>query len=391
MFRPGSLLLTGVIVSQILASQKFRRTTLQGGFILAVAALIASVILVGKSNIADQGMATGFGFLEQTTGWPVNFSVIEVSGRSTYARVLWAGLLNTMLVGFLTLVFATVLGLLLALIRVSSNTLMKLVGTSYVEVFRNVPVILQVFFWYAILTHLPSPKQAHSFGDAFFLSNRGIMMPAPVLSGSDILWIFAVVVAAVAFLIFTRERLRSGPRWATSVGLIAFVFLIVLLTGREPDTALISVPELKGLRFVGGLTLKPEFTALLVGLTLFGASYIGEIIRGGLLSVDRGKLEAGRALGFSTFQINRLVRIPLAFRAMLPSLTNQYIWLMKGTTVGIAVGYPDYFAIVSTSINQSGQTMELLALLMGGFILINYSIGFLMNWLNDRIKLKGRS
>ncbi|MEO9514930.1 MAG: ABC transporter permease subunit [Paracoccaceae bacterium] len=378
-------------MSQIFASQKFRKTALQGGFILAVVALIASIILVGKSNIADQGMATGFSFLEQTTGWPVNFSIIEISGRSTYARVLWAGLLNTMLVGFLTLIFATVLGLLLALMRVSSNTLMKLVGASYVEVFRNVPVILQVFFWYAILTHLPGPRQAHSFGDAFFLSNRGIMMPAPALSTGDILCCAVAVILAIVFLGLTRERLRFGSRWAIAVGSICIVFLIALLTGRELDTALLSVPELKGLRFVGGLTLKPEFTALLIGLTLFGASYIGEIIRGGLLSVDRGKLEAGIALGFSPFQINRLIRIPLAFRAMLPSLTNQYIWLMKGTTVGIAVGYPDYFAIVSTSINQSGQTLELLALLMGGFIAINYSIGFLMNMLNDRIKLKGRN
>ena len=200
----------------------------------------------------------------------------------------------------------------------------------------------------------------------------------------------AVTAAGVA-LWLTRERLPASARWGMAVGLIVLVFVTTLLTGREPDTGLISLPALKGLRFVGGMTLKPEFAALLFGLTLFGASYIGEIIRGGLLSVDRGKLEAGRALGFSTFQINRLIRIPLAFRAMLPSLTNQYIWLMKGTTVGIAIGYPDYFAIVSTAINQSGQTMELLALLMGGFIVINYSIGFAMNRLNDSIKLKGRS
>lgn len=379
------------IMSQIFASQKFRRTVLQGGFIVAVAALILSVILVGQRNIADQGIATGFGFLEQTTGWPVNFSVIEVTGRSTYARVLWAGLLNTMLVGFLTLFLATILGLLLALMRVSSNTLMKSVGVAYVEVFRNVPVILQVFFWYAILTHLPSPRQAYNVSNMIFLSNRGLMMPAPTLSGDDLLWLLGAVTAAGVALWLTRERLPASARWGMAVGLIVLVFVTTLLTGREPDTGLISLPALKGLRFVGGMTLKPEFAALLFGLTLFGASYIGEIIRGGLLSVDRGKLEAGRALGFSTFQINRLIRIPLAFRAMLPSLTNQYIWLMKGTTVGIAIGYPDYFAIVSTAINQSGQTMELLALLMGGFIVINYSIGFAMNRLNDSIKLKGRS
>ncbi|MGB0823978.1 MAG: ABC transporter permease subunit, partial [Alphaproteobacteria bacterium] len=169
------------------------------------------------------------------------------------------------------------------------------------------------------------------------------------------------------------------------------VFVMLLLTGREPDAGLVSAPELKGLRFVGGITLKPEFTALLVGLVLFGAAYIGEIIRGGLLSVDRGKLEAAAALGLSNFQVNRYVRIPLAFRAMLPSLSNQYVWLMKATTVGIAIGYPDYFAIVSTSINQAGQTMELIALLMGGFLVLNYAIGFVMNLINDRIKLKGRS
>lgn len=378
-------------MSQILASQKFRRAALQLGFAIAVVVLIVSIIVTGQRNIADQGIATGFGFLERTTGWPVNFSVIEVTGRSTYARVLWAGLLNTMLVGFLTLIFATILGLCLALMRVSSNTLMKLVGTAYVEVFRNVPVILQVFFWYAILTHLPSPKQAYQFADSIYLSNRGLMFPAPALSGNDILLLALGFVALIFGVWFARDRLATAHRWGGAVGLFAVIFAFLLVTGREADMPLISVPELKGLRFVGGISLKPEFSALLIGLVLFGASYIGEIVRGGLLSVDRGKLEAGTALGLSTFQINRLIRIPLAFRAMLPSLTNQYVWLMKGTTVGIAIGYPDYFAIVSTSINQSGQTMELLALLMGGFILINYSIGFAMNAINERIKLKGRS
>ena len=149
-------------------------------------------------------------------------------------------------------------------------------------------------------------------------------------------------------------------------------------------------PELRGLRFVGGIRqVKPEFTALLVAITVFGGAYIGEIVRGGFLSVDKGKIEAARALGLSGFQINRLVRIPLAVRAMLPALANQYVWLMKATTIGIAIGFPDYFMVVSTSINQSGQTIELLALLMGGFLLINYSIGFVMNRLNARLAIKG--
>ncbi|GAA6208516.1 ABC transporter permease subunit [Cognatishimia sp. WU-CL00825] len=377
-------------MTTLFTSQKFRRTAVQVMFVTVVVLLILAMIIVGRTNIADQGIATGFGFLNQTTGWPVSFSLTDVGPRSTYTQVLFAGLLNTLLVGFMTLFFATLLGLFLALMRISSNSLMKLVGTTYVEVFRNVPVILQVFFWYAILTHLPGPRQAYSLADMAFFSNRGLMLPAPSLSGLDIV-LFLIGCVAIGFGLKSFKFKKTGLRLPLAILAAVALFVVLLMTGREADVALWSVPELKGLRFVGGVSLKPEFSALLIGLTLFGASYIGEIIRGGLISVDKGKLEAGSALGMSSFQINRYIRIPLAFRAMLPSLSNQYVWLMKGTTVGIAIGYPDYFAIVSTSINQSGQTMELLALLMGGFIVVNYSIGFAMNLLNSRLKLKGRS
>jgi His/Glu/Gln/Arg/opine family amino acid ABC transporter permease subunit len=359
--------------------------------VFLIAVFIISLVVTGQRNIAAQGIATGFGFLERTTGWPVNFSVIEISPRSTYALVLWAGLINTMLVGFLTLIFSTILGLILAFMRISSNTLMNFVGTAYIEVFRNVPVILQVFFWYALLTHLPSPKQAYDLAGFGFLSNRGLMLAVPELSSADWLLLLAALIAIVIALFVTRGRGEARYKGFVAVGLFVGLFAVLLLTGRAPDAGLLSIPELKGLRFRGGLTLKPEFSALLIGLVLFGAAYIGEIIRGGLLSVDKGKIEAGAALGLSGFQTNRYVRIPLAFRAMLPLLSNQYVWLMKATTVGIAIGYPDYFAIVSTSINQAGQTMELIALLMGGFIVVNYSIAFLMNQINERIKLKGRS
>ena len=378
-------------MTQLFTSQKVRNIAAQTAFIAVAVGLIVMLIITGRNNIAAQGIATGFGFLERTTGWPVNFSVIEISPRSTYARVLWAGLINTMLVGFLTLFFATILGLILAFMRISTNTLLRFVGTSYVEVFRNVPVILQVFFWYALLTHLPSPREAYELAGFGFLSNRGLILTVPNLSGLDWLLLVALAIGLLVWLLVSKAGGSAGRRWLMAGLVFAAVFVMLLLTGREPDAGLVSAPELKGLRFVGGITLKPEFTALLVGLVLFGAAYIGEIIRGGLLSVDRGKLEAAAALGLSNFQVNRYVRIPLAFRAMLPSLSNQYVWLMKATTVGIAIGYPDYFAIVSTSINQAGQTMELIALLMGGFLVLNYAIGFVMNLINDRIKLKGRS
>jgi len=376
-------------MKDLFASQRFQRLSIQFAFVLVIVVVFATLVIVGRTNIQAQGIATGFGFLERTTGWPLSFAPIEVGPRSTYARVLFAGLLNTLLVGLLTLVFATLLGLILALFRVSNNTLMRLTGTAYVEVFRNIPVILQVFFWYALLTHLPGVRGAMSLGDVVFLSNRGLNLPAPALTGTG--WLMLALGFAVIAIALFVTRSSDKPRWRWAG--VAFLLLVVgvLIVARQPDVPFISIPQAKGLRFVGGITLKPEFNALLIGLVLFGASYIGEIIRGGLLSVDKGRMEAAAALGLKPQQINRLVRIPLAFRAMLPALTNQYVWLMKGTTIGIAIGYPDYFAVISTSINQAGNTLELMALLMLGFLAINYSLGFAMNRLNDRLKLKGGS
>ena len=371
---------------KLFASQRFQRWTIQSIFVAIIVISLITLVIVGRTNIQAQGIATGFGFLERTTGWPMSFAPIEVGPRSTYARVLFAGLLNTLLVGALTLIFATLFGLILALLRVSNNTLMRLIGTAYVEIFRNVPVILQVFFWYAVLTHLPGIRGAMSLNDIIFLSNRGLNLPAPALTSTGwILFVLGIVLIVIG-LILTRKS--EKPRWWWAGAALIALFVILMIFARQPEAALFSIPEQKGLRFVGGVTLKPEFSALLIGLVLFGASYIGEIIRGGLLSVDKGKLEAAAALGFGPWQINRFVRLPLAFRAMLPALTNQYVWLMKGTTIGIAIGYPDYFAVISTSINQAGNTIELMALLMIGFLLINYTLGFGMNRLNDRLKIK---
>ena len=379
-------------MTRALKNRKTRAWIYQAVVLVTVVGLTASFVLIARQNLLDQGIATGFGFLERSTGWPINFALIEVTPRSPYWRMLTAGLLNTLLVGFLGLAFATVVGIVVGLIRISSNLVLNVIGTTYVEIFRNVPLILQAFFWYAVLTHLPSPRQAIPIGDIAFLSNRGLILPALDMSAVDIL---GLVIGIGVVLYGVHLARRAGPpvaRFAWPVAAIAIVslFAVLLLTGRTPDAALMTFPELRGLRFMGGVDIKPEFTALLIAITVFGGAYIGEIVRGGLLSVDRGRIEAARALGLNGFQINRLVRIPLAVRAMLPALANQYVWLMKATTIGIAIGFPDYFMVVSTSINQSGQTMELLALLMGGFLLVNYSIGFVMNRVNARLAIKGK-
>ncbi|MEO0819775.1 MAG: ABC transporter permease subunit [Pseudomonadota bacterium] len=379
------------------ARRSARRLTLrdwliQAAVLLGVLSLVLSFVLIARENLLAQGIATGFGFLERSTGWPINFALIEVTDRSSYARMLTAGLLNTLLVGLLGLLFATLIGLFVALARISSNAVLNLIGTVYVEICRNVPLILQAFFWYALLTHLPSPRQAISLGGLGFLSNRGLMLPALPLSLLDIALLAAGLLAIALALrhLIARGRLQARWRWPALIGAGLLLLAVLLLTGRAPGEPLVSLPELKGLRFVGGFVVKPEFAALLIAIAVFGGAYIGEIIRGGFLAVEIGRIEAARALGLRGAQVNWLVRIPLALRAALPALANQYVWLMKATTIGIAIGFPDYFMVVSTSINQSGQTIELLALLMLGFLAINYAIGTAMNALNRRLAIKGR-
>ena len=380
-------------MKSVLRNSRTRDRFIQGFVLVAAVGLLLSFVLTTRQNLLDQGIATGFGFLERSTGWPINFSLFEVTANSPYADILLAGLLNTLLVGVLGVAIATVIGVIVGLMRISDNFVLNVVGTTFVEVFRNVPLILQVFVWYAVLTHLPSPRSAISVFGVGYISNRGLVLPSLDMSALDIMLFFVGLGLAGYAIAAASKRNDTVKRHAWSVfgACCVALFLLLLLTGRSIDAPIVSIPELRGLRFVGGIAIKPEFSALLISIAVFGGAYIGEIVRGGFLSVDKGKIEAARALGMTAFMVSRLVRIPLAVRAILPALTNQYIWLMKATTLGIAIGYPDYFMIVSTSINQSGQTIELIALLMAGFLLINYALGFTMNLINKRLALKGQA
>lgn len=376
-----------------LTNRKTRSRIIQSAVLVAVTGVIVAMAVTAHRNMVDQGIATGFDFLERSTGWPINFALVDVTARSPYWKMLVAGLLNTLLVGSLGLVFASLVGLLVGLARIAENGILNLIGTVYVEIFRNVPMILQVFFWYAVLTHLPVQRQAISLGGVVYLSNRGLVLPGlDIALGAGLLFLVACLLVIVGASII-QHRLKEPARWLwpAAIALIGISVALLVTFGRGGGDALVTVPHLRGLRFVGGFSIKPEFTALLIAMALFGGAYIGEIVRGGFLSVDQGRIEAARALGLKPGQINRFVRIPLAVRAMLPALTNQYIWLMKSTTLGIAIGFPDYFMVISTSINQSGQTIELLGLLMLGFLAINYSLGSGLNALNRHLAIKGRS
>lgn len=378
---------------QALRNRKLREVLYQATALSVVAAVAIVMVLNTRSTLETQGLTTGFGFLERSTGWDFSFSILPYTISDTYSRTLLIGVLNTLLLGFLGISLATVIGVIIGLVRTSKNYLLSLLGTIYVETFRNIPLILQGIFWYAVLSNLPRPKQALTLGDSVFLSGRGLYFPVLNIELVAALAMFALVLGWLILLPWLRNKMDRSPRYhrIKRIGWVVLPILLILVAAisRIPGTPLFDVPALKGLNFRGGMRLPPELTALVIAIALYGGAYIGEVMRAGLMSVPRGQIEAGFVNGLSKFHIFWYIRLPLAIRAILPAMTNQYVQLMKATTIGIAVGFSDFFMIVSTSINQSGQTLELLAILMGGFLMINLSIAFVMNSINRKIAIKG--
>lgn len=378
----------------------YRRTRAFWIQVAAGLALIVAVVLLvraAQTSLAAQGVTSGFGFLQRSTGWDISFSLIPYTINDPYWKVLLAGLLNTLFLGVIGLALASVLGVIVGTLRTANNAVLNAFGTTYVEVLRNVPLILQAFFWYAVFTHLPRPKQALVLADAVVLSSRGIYLPGMNISASagmigGALILAGVILALVLSLLPrpTLARRRMLPRLSRIALFGGFgLGVLVMLLGKEAGMPLLNVAELKGLRFDGGVRISPEFAALLVAMSLYGGAYLGEIIRAGFMSVSRGQIEAAKALGLTTWQVFSRVRLPMALRAVLPTLTNQYVWLLKATTLGIAVGYSDFFLVISTSINQSGQTVELILILMAGFLIMNNVLAGIMNFINRRIALRG--
>jgi general L-amino acid transport system permease protein len=373
-------------------NRKFREALLQAAVVSGAAVLIIAMIINARATLDAQGLTTGYGFLKRSTGWDFSFSVLPYTISDTYSRTILIGILNTLLLGSLGIFFATIIGTIIGLIRTSKNYVFSFIGTVYVETFRNVPLILQALFWYSIVSNLPKPRAAMSLGDSVFLTGRGLYFPG--------LNVYGVAVAAIAILFIvwmvmlpTFKRMMDTSSsyhqfkfagWIV-LGLIA---LAIAYAARIPDTPLVDMPALKGLNFKGGVRVTPELSALVIAISLYGGAYIGEVVRAGLMSVPRGQIEAGFVNGLSNYHIFSRIRFPLAIRAVLPSLTNQYVQLMKATTIGLVVGFSDFFMIISTSINQSGQTLELLSILMGGFLLINLSIAYVMNTINRKIAIK---
>ncbi len=370
----------------------FRRMTaseiaVQVGLVAVVLVVALGAIRSAQVNLAALGITSGFSFLDRSTGWSYSFSLLERTIDDPYARTLLIGFLNTVFVGLTSIVFATILGFIIGTMRDSKNLGLQVASSIYVQVFRNIPLILQVVFLYALLIHFPGPRQAYSISDAVFMSNRGIMVPVLSLPLSVVAGlVLGSVLLGIGALRYSGSTTRALAIWlAGSIAIIVAAALLLTPDGQN----LVSYPELKGLRFVGGLTLSVEVVAMIVGIVLYGAAYIGEVVRGGLAEVPRGLREAGVSLGMRPFAVWWTIRMPMALRSIIPPLGNQWIFIMKATTVGVAIGFSDLFYIVSTSITQSGQTLELIAILMGSFLLVNFALAQAINWLNARLALKG--
>lgn len=378
-------------------NRKFVDFALQSAFLFCVIGLVVSAFVVGRNNMEVQGLTGDFGFLERSTGWDISFTLLDYSTRDSYSRALSIGLLNTLFLGVVSLIFGTVIGLSVASARLSRNKLLSSLGGAYVDTFRNIPLILQGLFWYAVLTNLPRAKQAMSPIDGVFLSNRGFYFPGLNVTGGSAAVAIAVIVVfvGVALWVASARKTARWPDqkrrrvWASVLAVGAVITALVLSVGRIPDTSIFSVPYLKGFNLRDGVRLSPELLAGILTISLYGAAFIAEIFRAGLLSISQGMGEAGAALGLRAYQVFFRIRLPLAIRAVLPTLTNQYIWLMKATTIGIAIGFADFFMVVAVSISQAGQTMNLLLLLFLGFWLLNLAVSVVANWIDKKIALKG--
>src|SRR3979490_1545647 len=361
-------------------------------FVAALAWIAYEIVANARANLQAQRIPAGFGFLERTAGFDVSQNLIPYSGSDTYTRVFLVGLLNTLVVSMLGVFFATVIGFLVALGRLSPNWLLARICGGYVELIRNLPLLFQILFWYlAVLGALPNPRQSISLFGSFFLSNRGFVIPKPIASPGFEAFALAVLVAVVAALLlqrYARRQLFESGRlitiWPYVLGLLIGLPLATALLFGAPVT--FEIPELKGFNFSGGSRIIPEFVALTVALSTYTAAFIAEIVRAGIQSVHKGQMEAGSSLGLSRGSALRLIVVPQALRVILPPLTNQYLNLTKNSSLAVGIGYPDLFSVFAgTTLSQTGQAIEIIAITMGVYLLISLVTSAIMSFYGWRI------
>jgi len=381
---------------------KVRGAAYQIVLVLLLGFVVYAAATNAIENLQRARIASGFGFWNVTAGFDVSQSLIPFSAAgSTYGQAFLVGLLNTLLVSAIGIVLATLLGFVMGVARLSTNWIIQKLATVYVETIRNIPLLLQLFFWYyAVIGSLPQPRESVRFGAGFFLNTRGLFLPKPILASDA--WLVpaafaAGLVGAVAFRIWAkRQQERTGRQYpvgwtalALILGLPTLAWAGLALAGQNPIT--FDVPEQSRFNLRGGMQLGPEFVALLLGLVIYTGAFIAEVVRAGILSVSRGQTEAASSLGLHPGQTLRLVVIPQAMRVIIPPLTNQYLNLTKNSSLAVAIGYPDLVQVfMGTVLNQTGQAIEIVAITMLVYLTISLVTSAVMNLYNRRVAIVER-
>src|SRR5499427_1231318 len=368
---------------------KYRSIALQIGLCAALGYLAYAAIETAAENLARSHVASGFGFWNVIAGFDISQTLIAYSPQtSTYGRAFWVGLLNTLVVAALGIVLATILGFVIGVARLSKNFLVGRLATGYVELIRNVPLLLQLLFWYnAVLRVLPEFAASLVLPGGVLLNNRGLFLPRPLFAdGTQILAVSAALLLAVVFNQITK---RSTGFWGAAGVRAAFTLLIaaalpvaVFVVSGAPLA--FDYPQVGRSNVRGGLEVLPEFVALLLGLVIYTAAFIAEVVRAGLMSVSRGQTEAAQALGLTRLQTLRLIVIPQAMRVIIPPLTSQYLNLTKNSSLAVAIGYPDLVQVAGKVLNISGQAVEVVAITMAVYLTFSLVTALVMNVYNAR-------
>jgi general L-amino acid transport system permease protein len=381
-----------------LRNQKVRGFIFQ---LLSVVAVVAFLFYIGTNtmtNIEQRGITTGFAFLDSTAGFGIDESPIAYQESDTHFRVFLVGLLNTIIVSVVGIIFATILGLIIGVLRLSNNYLVSKLASTYIDIFRNIPLLLQILFWYnVVLKAMPSPKESFSFfNETFFINNRGFVMPDFAFNSTAIAMFGGLFVAGVGIFVLnkwanTRQE-QTGDTFA--VAPIAVVFIIVMpVVGYFVGGANMQLDfaTLGTFNFQGGKTISPEFLALTFALVIYTATFIAEAIRSGIEAVSTGQKEASASLGLTSYQALKLVVLPQAIRIAIPPTINQYLNLVKNSSLAAAIGYPDIVTIFSgTSLNQVGQAIEIIAITMAVYLVVSLLVSALHNYINHKMKIKER-
>ena len=382
-------------IRKIIFDEKSRSLLIQTLTIGIFAFIIYILVQQTAYNLDKRGISSGFDFLNMSAGYDISIRLISFTSEDTHLRAYFVGLLNTLLIAICGCFLATILGILVGIIRLSSNWLFKNIAYVYVEFTRNVPVLLQIILYYSILLHLPQIKQAIVLLDNFYLTNRGFFMPSPVLKEG-----FGIVIASLIFAIiasyFLKKYLkkrqettgRQYPIFLMNSTLIIFIpIFFYYITGMPIE---FDNPVLKGFNFKGGMVVRPEFLGMLFGLSVYTAAFISETVRSGIISVSKGQREASKALGLKNNLVMRLVIIPQALRVIIPPLTSQYLNLTKNSSLGIAIGYADLVhGFGGISLNQTGRAIEIMMIVMLTYLSISLIISIFMNIYNKAVQFKG--